>query len=96
MRSLSGIFPEHSGSVDFYAVNVDPSTSLDEAAGYGQNQDWTFPVAKPDDGMIRNFNIVKHSVKVAFGGDGVIVYRDGFGKGNAGTWTQVFQNLSGS
>ena len=44
--------------------------------------------------MLRNFNIVKHSVKVAFGTDGVIVYRDGFGKGNAGAWTQVFQDLS--
>ena len=46
--------------------------------------------------MVRNFNIVKHSVKVAFGADGVIVYRDGFGKGNADKWAQVFQDLSGS
>ena len=80
--------------MDFYAVNVDPFASLEEAVGHGQNQGWTFPVAKPDDGMVRNFNIVKHSVKVAFGGDGVIVYRDGFRQGNAGKWTQVFQDLS--
>ena len=80
--------------MDFYAVNVDTFASLEEAVGYGQNQDWTFPVAKPDDEMVRNFNIIKHSVKVAFGSDGVIVYRDGFGKGDAGTWTQVLQDLS--
>ena len=80
--------------MDFYAVNVDTFASLDEAVGYGQNQGWTFPVAKPDDGMTRNFNIVKHSVKVAFGGDGVIVYRDGFSGGNPSTWRQVFQDLS--
>ena len=94
MRSLSGIYPEHAAGVDFYAVNVDTFASLEEAVEYGQNRNWTFPVAKPDDGMVRNFNIIKHSVKVAFGGDGVIVYRDGFRQGNAGTWTQVFQDLS--
>ena len=82
--------------MDFYAVNADPSESLKSAAQYGQNQGWTFPVAHPDGGMLRNFNIVKHSVKVAFGADGVIVYRDGFGRGNPDTWTEVFQDLSGS
>ena len=95
MRSLSGIYPEYSGSVAFYAVNVDPSTSIEEAAKYSRNQEWTFPVAKPDQDMVRNFNVVKHSVKVAFGGDGVIVYRDGFGRGDAGKWAQVFQELGG-
>ena len=93
MRSLSGIYPEHAAGVDLYAVNVDTFASLEDAVEYGQNQDWTFPVAKPDDGMVRNFNIIKHSVKVAFGRDGVIVYRDGFGKGGADKWTQVFQDL---
>ena len=81
--------------MDFYAVNVDPSASLEEVARYGQNQEWRFPVAKPDEEMVRNFNVVKHSVKVAFDGNGVIVYRDGFGRGDAGKWTQVFQGLGG-
>ena len=96
MRSLKDIYPEFSGDVDFYAVNADPSESLKSAASYGQKQGWTFPVAHPSEGMLRNFNIVKHSVKVAFGADSLIVYRDGFGKGNAGTWTRVFQDLSSS
>ncbi len=81
--------------MDFYAVNADPSESLKSAAQYGQNQGWTFPVAHPDEGMIRNFNVVKHSTKVAFGGNGVIIYRDGFGRGDPGRWQQVFQELGG-
>ena len=94
MRSLSGIYPEYSEGVNLYAVNVDTFASLEEAVEYGQNQGWTFPAVKPDEGMVRNFNIIKHSVKVAFGRDGVIVYRDGFGKGDAGKWAQVFQDLT--
>ena len=95
MRSLKDIYPEFSESVDFYAVNVDASDSLKSAAQFGQNQGWTFPVAHPSDGMLRDFRVTKQSTKVAFDGSGVITYRDGFGGGNADTWRQVLQDLGG-
>ena len=95
MRSLTEIYPEFSGSVDLYAVNVDTSDSLKSAAQFGQNQGWTFPVAHPGEGMIRDFKVTKQSTKVAFDGNGVIVYRDGFGRGDPGRWQQVFQELGG-
>ena len=95
MRSLTEIYPAFADKVDFYAVNVDASDSLKSAAQFGQNQGWTFPVAHPSEGMIRDFKVTKQSTKVAFNGNGLIVYRDGFGRGNADTWTQVFQDLGG-
>ena len=80
--------------MDFYAVNYDLSESLASAVAYGQSQDWTFPVAQPNREMLRDFNLTYHSTKVAFGKDGVIVYRDGFGGGNIEVWTQVLEDLS--
>lgn len=94
LRSLKDIYPQFDESVDFYAVNVNPLDSLGDAVNYRQNQGWTFPVAQPNREIQRDFNVTKHSTKVAFGKDGVIVYRDGFGGGNIGIWTQVLEDLS--
>ena len=94
MRSLKDVYPQFDDSVDFYAVNYDLSESLASAASYGESQGWTFPVAQPNREMLRDFDLAYHSTKVAFGKDGVFVYRDGFGKGNIGVWTQVLEDLS--
>lgn len=94
MRSLKDVYPQFEDSVDFYAVNYDLSESLGDVVNYGQSQGWTFPVAQPNREMLRDFDLTYHSTKVAFGKDGVIVYRDGFGEGNIGVWTQVLEDLS--
>ncbi len=89
------IYPEFAGSVDLYAVNYDLSESLESVHSFAQNQEYTFPVAQPPNrDMAADFGVTRQSTKIAFGGDGVIVYRDGFGRGNADTWGQVFQDLS--
>lgn len=89
------IYPEFAGSVDLYAVNYDLSESLESVHEFAQNQEYTFPVAQPPSRDIyADFGVTRQSTKVAFGGDGVIVYRDGFGQGNADTWRQVFQDLA--
>lgn len=89
------IYPEFVGSVDLYAVNYDLSESLESVHEFAQNQEYTFPVAQPPSrDMAAAFGVTRQSTKVAFGGDGVIVYRDGFGQGNADTWRQVFQDLA--
>jgi len=94
LRSLKDVYPQFADSVDFYAVNYDLSESLGDAVNYGQRQGWTFLVAQPNREMLRDFDLTYHSTKVAFGKDGVIVYRDGFGMGNIGDWTQVLEDLS--
>ena len=94
MRSLKDVYPQFADEVEFYAVNYDLSESLGDVTTFGQNQGWTFPVAQPNREMLTDFNVTYHSTKVAFGKDGVIVYRDGFGKGNIEVWTQVLRDLS--
>ena len=94
LRSLKDVYPQFEDSVDFYAVNYDPSESIAAAAAYGRDQGWTFLVAQPNREMLRDFNLRYHSTKVAFGKDGVIVYRDEFRGGNIGVWTQVLEGLS--
>ena len=92
---MKDLYPQFANDVDLYAVNYDLSESLDSVHRFAQNQGYTFPVAQPPNrGMASDYGVTYQSTKVAFGGDGVIVYRDGFGKGNADKWRQVFQDLS--
>ena len=94
MQSLKAIYPEFADKVDFYAVNADPSDSFESVAAFGQSNGYPWPMAQPDGEMIRSFRITKHSTKVAFGADGVIVYRAGFGGGNANEWRELFRQLA--
>ena len=96
MQSLKDIYPEFVGKVDFYVVNQNGADTIQDVVKFGEDRGWVFPAAQPGRGMLASLNVRQQSIKIAFGGDGVIVYRDGFSGGNAGTWTQVFQNLSGS
>ncbi len=92
---MKDLYPEFKNDVDLYAVNYDLSESIQSVHRFAQNQEYTFPVAQPPSrNMAADFGVTYQSTKVAFGGDGVIVYRDGFGRGNADTWRQVFQDLS--
>ena len=93
MRSLKDIYPEFADSVDFYAVNFATYESIDSVAKFARKQGWTFPVAQGDRDMFVAFDVTYQSTKVAFDRNGVIVYRDGFGRGNAGKWRQVFEEL---
>ncbi len=79
--------------MDFYAVNVDLSDDLASITSFGIQQGYPWPVAQPDKDMLANLRITSQSVKIAFGRDGVIVYRDGYGKGDSGEWREVFQQL---
>ena len=96
MQSLKDIYPEFVGKVDFYVVNQNGADTIEDVVKFGEDRGWVFPAAQPGRGMLASLNVRQQSIKIAFGGDGVIVYRDGFSGGNPGTWTQVFQNLSGS
>ena len=95
MQSLKDIYPEFAGRVDFYVVNQNGADTIEDVVKFGEDRGWTFPAAQPGQGMLSSLRVTQQSIKIAFGGDGVIVYRDGFSGGNAGNWTQVFQDLGG-
>ncbi len=95
MRSLKNIYPEYADKVDFYAVNVDPTDTFQSLEAFGEREGYPWPIVQPGKGTLANFKVTYQSTKVAFGADGVIVYRAGFGDGDASEWRTVFEDLSG-
>ena len=81
--------------MDFYAVNVDLGADLDELGAFGQRMEYPWPIAHSDREMLVNLHVTQQSTKIAFGSDGVIIYREGMGRGNLDKWRELFRGLSG-
>ena len=94
MRQLSAIWKDYSDTIDFYALETDPSADLSEIARVGRERGYSWSMGRAD-GSVRALKVLGHSIKVAFDASGEIVYRDGFGQGDAAAWRRVFNNLSG-
>ena len=90
------MWPEFADQVAFYAVGVDPTESLDQLESDRENQGYPWPMAIPSPRMLSDFRVIQQSTKVAIGGDGIITYRDGYGRGNETRWRQVFVELAGA
>jgi hypothetical protein len=95
LRRLKDVWPEFADQVAFYAIGVDPTESLDRLESYKENQGYPWPMAIPSRRMLSDFRVLQQSTKVAIGGDGIITYRDGYGRGNETRWRQVFVELAG-
>ena len=80
--------------MDFYAVNYDLSESLASIDRFAQKEGYPWPVAQPRRSLFSDLRITYQSAKIAFGSDGIIVYRDGFSGGDTNRWRQVFEELS--
>ena len=44
--------------------------------------------------MLRDMKVLVQSTKIAIDAQGVIVYRDGYGRGGEDVWRQVFKDLA--
>lgn len=91
---MKEIYPEYADEVAFYGVGVDPSESIEVLEAYSDAQGYPWPMAIPNQGMLRRFNIQVQSSKVAMDRNGVIVYRDGYAQGSDETWRSVFEELA--
>ena len=80
----------------FYAVGTDPSETLEDLEQQRQREGFPWPVAEPQGSMLRDFEVLVQSTKVAIDSQGVIIYRDGFGEGGDDDWRKAFQDLAGS
>ncbi len=97
MRRLKDIYPEYADAVDFYAIGTFSKRieSLETLESYRQKQGHPWPVANPTDAAIlQDLGVTVQSTKIAFDGNGVITYRDGFGDGDPEAWRQVFAELA--
>ena len=92
---MENVYPDYAAQVAFYAVGL-PGESLQKLDNYRQQEGYPWPVAEPVGGMLKDLRIVVQSTKIAFDSNGVITYRDGYGRGDPGTWREVFEQLAES
>lgn len=92
---MKEIYPDYASDVDFYAVGTDPFESIQEMEAYREEQGYPWPIAYAGDGMLADFRITSQSTKVVFDSEGIIVYRDTYGRGDAEQWRSVFEEISG-
>ena len=76
-----------------YLIRADPSETLEYLEGYRKEFEYPWPETVPDPDMLKDFRILTQSSKVAVDGNGIITYRDGYGRGRD-SWEGVFAELS--
>ena len=96
MRRFKDIYPDYADRVAFYAVGSDPTEGLQRLESYREQQGYPWPVAEPVGTMLRDLRVLQQSTKIALDSRGVIIYREGYGRGDPDTWRQVFQELAAS
>ena len=95
MRRLRDIWDDHTDVIDFYALETDPSSDLSEIARLGRERSYSWPMGRASRSALSELGVRVQSTKVAFDASGTIVYRAGFGQGDAATWRGVFNDLAG-
>ena len=90
---MKPIHPEFADSVSLYLIGTDPAEDLEYLEEYRQQFEYPWPVSVPDDSTLKNFRVISQSTKVAVDGNGIITYRDGYGRGRD-SWQNVFSELA--
>lgn len=92
LQHMMQIYPEFASEVLFYVVGQDPTETLKELESIREERGYPWPVAEPVGDMLIDLWVLQESTKIAFDGDGVIVYRHR-GGGDANAWPKVFREL---
>ena len=95
---MKDIYPEYAAEVDFYAVGVHPGVveSLDTLETYRRERGHPWPVATAPPQVMADLGVTIQSTKIAFDGQGTIIYREGMGEGDDAEWHRVFTELAQS
>ncbi len=80
----------------FYAIGIDPFERLDRLLEYKEAQGYPWPVSMAPTGILPDYNITVQSTKVAIDGEGIITFREGYGRKFSDVWRQLFQRLTKS
>lgn len=91
---MKTIQPEFSDSVLFYLIGTDPSEDLEKLTTYRDKNEYPWPIAYPSQGTLKSLRVVSQASKIAIDADGVITYRDGYGRGSDQAWKEVFEGLA--
>ena len=90
---MKEVHPEFADDVPMYLIGADPSEGLELLERYRQEFEYPWPISIPDSGMLRDFRIISQSTKIAINSNGIITYRDGYGRGQ-NDWEDVFKELA--
>ena len=77
-------------------MNIDPSDSFEKLEDFKKDQGYPWPLAHSDRDTLLSLEVIRQSTKIAFDSDGIIVYRERMGGGNAETWRELFEDMSES
>ena len=88
MRRLRDVYPQFRDEVEFFLVNIDPFEELVDTGDPWQD-------AEAVGRMLVDLNVRTQSTKIAVDGQGIITYRQGYGRGDPIIWRGVFTELSG-
>jgi len=91
---LKEIHPEFADDVAFYLIGADPNERLEKLVAYRDENNYPWPIAFPGIGTLRKLWVVSQATKIALNKEGIITYRDGYGRGSDQTWRGVFEDLA--
>ena len=80
--------------VTFYVVGTSPLESVEQLEEDRKEKDLPWPVAYPGTGMLKSLDISSQASKIAIGGDGTITHRYGVGRGDYGSWRELFDDIA--
>jgi hypothetical protein len=77
-------------------VSYDTFQDMSKLVEHSQEEGWIWPVAYPVGTMLRDYEVIIYSNKIAFDSRGVITYRSGPGEGTDEDFRRAFQTLAAS
>ena len=75
-------------------MGTSPNEDIDKLEADRVKKDLPWPVAYADSGMLASLNINSQASKIAIAGDGTIIHRYGAGRGDFGSWSELFDDIS--
>ena len=75
-------------------MGTDPSETLDTLEADREREGLPWTTASAEEGMLDSLQIYTQASKIAISADGIITHRYGFGKGNFGSWEELFEDIA--
>ena len=91
---MKDIYLEFANQVDFYALGLSETETLDQLERDRIEQDYPWPIAKIHGNVLKKLQVLQQSTKIALNTQGVISYRGGYGKGGVDKWREVLSDLA--
>ncbi len=91
---MKEVHPEYADKVDFYLVGTDRGEGKERLESYRDDQGYPWPIGLTERDTLADLRVLTQSTKIAFDENGIITYRDGYGRGNPETWGKIFSELS--